>query len=231
MHLSDMFMRRIMIHKKIKLAGIMLCCLAFTGCHLYSVQDIEGNNYKTVTIGDQVWIAENLKTTKYNDGTPIPKVTDNDAWIKLKTPAYSWYNNDSAANKKPYGALYNWYAVNTGKLCPAGWHVPTDAEWMKLSNTLEGLLLAGGKLKEKGIEHWKSPNEGATNESGFTALPGGYRSLEGIFNYKDVAGYWWSSTKYNESSVLFYNIRYKLDFLYRYRSELYCGFSVRCLKD
>jgi uncharacterized protein (TIGR02145 family) len=198
---------------------------------MHSVKDIQGNRYKTVTIGTQVWMSENLKTTRFNDGTEIPMVSENDTWIKLTTPAFSWYNNDSTENKKTYGALYNWYAINTNRLCPTGWHVPTDAEWMKLITLLDGFVSAGGKMKEKGIEHWKSPNDGATNESGFTALPGGYRSLEGIFNYTRIAGYWWSSTKYNESSILFWNIRYKPDYIYKYRSELFCGFSVRCIKD
>jgi uncharacterized protein (TIGR02145 family) len=205
--------------------------IVVTSCNSTSLKDIEGNKYKTVTIGTQIWMAENLKTTKLNDGTPIPMVTDNETWINLKTPAFSWYGNDSTENKESYGALYNWYAVNTNKLCPTGWHVPTDGEWQTLTIFLDGFYTAGGKLKEKGTKHWKSPNIAATNESGFTALPGGYRSLQGIFNYQGISAYWWSSTKYNDSSVLFWNIRYRLGYIYKNRSENYCGFSVRCLKD
>jgi uncharacterized protein (TIGR02145 family) len=231
MPLSETIKKMKMQHKIVKLFVIALCLMGITGCHMNTVRDIEGNRYKTVTIGTQVWMADNLKTTRYNDGTGIPMVTDNNAWINLKTPAFSWYNNDSTENKKTYGALYNWYAVNTKKLCPVGWHVPTEDEWMKLVDLLDGFVLAGGKMKEKGTEHWKSPNDGTTNESGFTALPGGYRSVDGIFNYIRIAGYWWSSTKFNESNILFWTIRYKLGYIYKYRSEMFCGFSVRCMKD
>ena len=164
--------------QNIILFPIAVVLIGFAGCRSSSIKDIEGNVYKTIAIGKQVWMTENLKTTKFNDGTSIPMVTENEAWIKLTTPAYSWYNNDSTANKNTYGALYNWYTVKTNKLCPAGWHVPTDAEWVALITYLEGFTVAGGKMKEKGIEHWKSPNEGATNETGFTALPGGYRSRQ-----------------------------------------------------
>ena len=122
------------------------------------VQDIDGNNYLTVTIGTQIWMAENLRTTKYNDGTAIPLVTDNTTWANLTTPAYCWYNNDAKTNGSTYGALYNWYSVNTKKLCPTGWHVPNDTEWTTLTTYLGGTAVAGGKLKETGTAHWYSPN-------------------------------------------------------------------------
>lgn len=164
-----------------------------------TVTDSDGNVYNTVTIGTQVWMAENLRTTKYKDNTAIPLVTDNTAWTNLSTPGYCWYNNDAATNKSTYGALYNWYTVNTGKLCPTGWHVPTDAEWSTLTTCLGGVGVAGGKLKEAGTSHWMSPNVGATNETGFTALPSGYRYAGGTFEYNGLGGWWWSST---ESSLL-----------------------------
>jgi uncharacterized protein (TIGR02145 family) len=226
------YLRRMKMQKKgIILFAITIVWLGLSGCHSDSMKDIEGNVYKTVTLGTQVWMAENLKTTKYNDGTEIPVITENDSWAKLTTPGYSWYNNDSKEYKKIYGALYNWYVVNTNKLCPVGWHVSTDAEWNTLAIFLQGGNEVGGKLKEKGTKHWKIPNEGATNESGFTALPGGYRSFEGAFNYIGITGYWWSSTEYNESSVLFWNLRYKSGGTFKYRSEKNCGFSVRCIRD
>jgi uncharacterized protein (TIGR02145 family) len=125
------------------------------------VSDIDGNYYKTIQIGSQIWMAENLKTTRYNDGSNIPLVTDNTAWSNLTTPGYCWYNNDAATYKNVYGALYNWYAVNTGKLCPSGWHVPSEYEWTLLVNYLGGVYAAGGKLKETGTTHWYSPNAGA----------------------------------------------------------------------
>jgi uncharacterized protein (TIGR02145 family) len=138
-----------------------------------TVTDIDGNIYHTVTIGTQVWMVENLKTTKYRNGDPIPNVTGN-AWAALTTGAYCWYNNDAATYKATYGALYNWYAVaDSRNIAPTGWHVPTDAEWTTLTTFLGGESVAGGKLKETGTNHWTSPNTGATNETGFTALPGG----------------------------------------------------------
>ncbi|MBI5010148.1 MAG: fibrobacter succinogenes major paralogous domain-containing protein, partial [Bacteroidia bacterium] len=137
------------------------------------VSDIDGNVYQTVTIGTQVWMKENLKTTKLNDGIALPNVIDNAAWAALTTTGYCWYNNDATTYKSTYGALYNWYAVNTGKLCPIGWHVPSDDEWTLLTTFRGGYSVAGGKLKETGTLHWTSPNTGATNETGFTALPGG----------------------------------------------------------
>lgn len=122
-----------------------------------TMTDQEGNVYKTITIGTQTWMAENLRTTTYNDGTVIPNVTDNDEWADLSTPAYCWYDNDSATYAQTYGALYNWYTVATDSLCPTGWHVPTDAEWTILTDTLGGLTIAGGLLKETGTTHWTAP--------------------------------------------------------------------------
>jgi uncharacterized protein (TIGR02145 family) len=225
----------IMIHKNVNLFAVILFCIGLTGCRTNSLKDIDGNVYKTVTIGTQVWMAENLKTTRYNDGTAIPLVTNFDTWSASTTDAYCWYNNDST-NKEVYGALYNWYTVNTKKLCPAGWHVPADAEWTTMANYLEGenvtdSKLTGGKLKEKGTTHWKSPNTGATNESGFTALPGGYRSYNGSFNFIEISGYWWSSTEYSATNVYFWSIRYKYNLVYKYISDKPNGFSVRCLRD
>jgi uncharacterized protein (TIGR02145 family) len=219
-----------MKHKNVKLFAVILFWIWVTGCQTNSLKDIEGNVYKTVTIGTQIWMAENLKTTKYNDGTAIPLVTDYDKWAALTTDAYSWYNNDST-NKEVYGALYNWYTVNTNKLCPSGWHIPADAEWTTLVTCLGDSKIAGGKLKETGTNHWKSPNTGATNENGFTALPSGFRSYNGSFNYIGISGYWWSSTEYTATNVYFWNLRYKFSYVYKYISDKPNGFSVRCLKD
>ena len=134
-----------------------------------SITDIDGNTYKTVTIGTQTWMAENLKVTKYNDGIAIPNVTDNTAWRELTTGALCDYGN-TPSNSETYGKLYNWHAVNTGKLCPTGWHVPSDAEWTELTDYLGGTSVAGDKLKETGSTHWSNLRTGATNETGFTAL-------------------------------------------------------------
>ena len=134
--------------------------------------DFDGNNYPVGQIGTQIWMVENLKTTRYNDGTDILSITDNTTWENLITPGYCFYNN-GVVNKNTYGALYNWYAVNTGKLAPKGWHVPTNDEYTTLITFLGGESVASSKLKESGTSHWQSPNTEATNQSGFTALPGG----------------------------------------------------------
>jgi uncharacterized protein (TIGR02145 family) len=161
------------------------------------LMDVEGNVYKTVKIGNQVWMAENLKTTKNNDNSDIPLVSNRLEWLNISIPGYCWYDNDEANNKATYGALYNWFTVNTGKLCPTGWHVPNEREWIKLTDYLGGANVAGGKLKESGTTHWESPNESATNESGFAALPGGFRFGDGGFSNYGTNGYWWGSSGYN----------------------------------
>ena len=157
-------------------------------------EDGDGNLYATTTIGTQVWMAENLRTTKYADGTAIPLVNTNATWNALTatSKAYCWYNDD-IGNKATYGALYTWAAAMNGAassadnpstiqgVCPTGWHLPSDEEWTELTYYLGGESVAGGKLKETGTTHWNSPNTGATNETGFTALPGGYRGIYGNF--------------------------------------------------
>lgn len=172
------------------------------------VTDIDGNKYITVIIGDQEWMAENLRTTRYNDGASIPTGHTNEQWTNLNTGAYAIYPhsqidrlNSDAEVLEAYGALYNWYAVETGNLCPTGWHVPTDTEWTTLTDYLGGEIVAGGKLKSTRTDpdthpRWKSPNTGATDEYGFSALPGGRRD-SGYDNFVN-AGYvggWWSSTE------------------------------------
>ncbi len=195
-----------------------------------TVNDIDGNSYHVIRIGTQLWTKENLKTTKLNDGANISQVTGNAAWSNLTTPGYCWYNNNEVPYKATYGALYNWYAVNTGKLCPTGWHVSTDDEWITLENYLGGASPAGGKLKETGTAHWLTPNTGATNESEFTALPGGWRqntgTFESIYNY----GYWWTSTAISPDAW-YRRIWYNDDKIFRdFKVEKF-GMSVRCVKN
>ena len=197
-----------------------------------SVTDVDGNLYTTLTIGTQVWMASNLKTTKYNDNTAIPLIIDGTQWENLSTPGYCWYNNDAPANKDTYGALYNWYTVNTGKLCPTGWHVPTNSEWSSLATYLGGEGVAGGKLKESGTSHWISPNTGATNEAGFTALPNGYRSqYSGSFVSLGRYGDIWSSTEETTSNAWSRNMSYNDSWFARSSYSKKGGFSVRCLKN
>ncbi len=183
-----------MLQKKIKIIAVLLFILGLAAIQAQTVKDMDGNVYNTVTIGTQTWMAENLKTTMLNDGASITMVTDNTTWAKLATPGYCWYNNDEKANKNIYGALYNWHTVNNGKLCPSGWHVPSDDEWKILFAYLGGAE-AGNKLQEKGTTHWVNPNPGATNESGFTALPGGLRVNSGTFVTLGTASFWWCSTE------------------------------------
>jgi len=199
-----------------------------------TITDVDGNNYNTVTIGTQVWMKENLKTTKYNDRTSIPNidgipyVENRTAWANLTTPAYCWFQNN-AANKDIYGALYNWHTINTGKLCPTGWHVPSDAEWATLINFLGGINVAGGKLRESGTTHWDGPNTGADNSSGFTALPGGVRDINGDCN--GGYGYWWSSTTFDSNSSWFVETFYLDATCSKDKMNKKLGMSVRCLKD
>ena len=196
-----------------------------------TVTDVDGNVYKTVIIGTQTWLAENLRTTKYNDGIQIPLVADGASWAALTTPGYCWYDNNTA-NKSIYGGLYNWYVVNTGKLCPAGWHVPTDPEFMVLVDFLGSHLMAGGKLKEKGTSHWLSPNTDATNESGFTALPGGARSGDnGYFAEIGTGAHFWTNSSFNEADAQYIGLSNTAGVVYRTNSNKGNAFSVRCLKD
>jgi len=206
------------------------------------LRDEDGNLYTLVKIGTQVWMSENLKTTKYNNGTPIPMVTDPIVWSNLMTPAYCWYENNEATYKNTYGALYNWYAVNKGNLCPIGWNVPTDAEWTTLTNYLGGSELAHHKIREVGIEHWTNLGAeggryifnnytGLTNETGFTALPGGDRYYNGKFRFIRIVGNWWSSTESDSTHAWNRSITFNRSTVYRRNYYGRYGFSVRCIKD
>ena len=198
-----------------------------------TVKDWDNNVYHTVKIGDQIWMVENLRTTHYNDGGNIKNAGDNTAWHIDTTGAYCWYNNDGAAAiGSPYGALYNFYAVNSGKLCPVGWHVPSDTEWNTLIAKLGGETTAGGKLKESGTTHWNTPNTNADNSSGFTAVPGGYRySVSGEFRDINVRGIWWSSTPNGTNTALTYYLSYNTAYAKSFTSSYIVGSSVRCIKN
>ena len=196
-----------------------------------TVTDIDGNVYHTVTIGTQVWLVENLKVTKYRNGDPIPNITDNTSWYNLTTGAYCNFANDTSYTNT-YGVLYNWYAVNDNrKIAPTGWHVPTDAEWKTLATYLGGENVAGGKLKETGTTHWNSPNTEATNETGFTALPGGCRYYHGSWGYVGDYGFWWSTTERDASSIWRWSMYYHGGILRRDIDTKDLGFSVRCVRD
>lgn len=212
-----------------------------------ALKDIDGNIYKTVVIGNQEWMAENLKVTRYRNGDAIPNITTGDVWKNMKEGAYCSYNNDDS-NIEIYGLLYNWYAVDDNRnIAPEGWHIPTDAEWKELEMHL-GMSDSeaydtgwrgtdeGGKLKETGTNHWKSPNTGATNTSGFSALPGGYRYYGGAFGYVGFdsigyTGYWWSSTEASSDCAWVRRLDYSSSGVVRYCRSERNGFSVRCIRD
>lgn len=200
------------------------------GSSTQTVTDADGNIYHTVKIGTQTWMVENLKTTKYNDGTSIPKVTDNNEWSELSTEAYCWYDNDSAANVDRFGALYNWEAAHSDKLAPSGWRVATDADWSTLTTFLGGESVSGGKLKVKGTGDWNSPNTGATNEVGFVALPGGYRSTDGTFLDMGMSADWWTTTEVNDNNAWFRGIGNNLTGISRVGLSKVYGLSVRCVR-
>ncbi|MBI5538516.1 MAG: fibrobacter succinogenes major paralogous domain-containing protein [Bacteroidia bacterium] len=208
-----------------------------------TVVDFDGNIYNTITIGEQTWMKENLRVTHYRNGDSIQNVRYTKDWVNLtnlQQGAYCKYYN-SEYNAKIYGNLYNCYAVKDySRLCPSGWHVPTDEEWTMLAKYLGGDSIAGNKLKELGTKHWESPNTGATNESGFTALPGGYRSL-GFFEDIGYNGSWWSSSKDYSVNGLWLQKPYDR-YWYRYiksdkkelgrdKTTMQDGYSVRCIKD
>jgi uncharacterized protein (TIGR02145 family) len=200
-----------------------------------TISDIDGNQYYTVTIGNQLWMAENLKVTKYNDGTAIANLISGDDWHNTSGSAYCWYNND--INNKPiYGAIYNWHTLDlisngSKNVCPINWHVPTYSEWTTLINYL-GNSLAGGKLKEIGTTHWNFPNTGANNSTGFTAVPGGGRgSTFGEFVFFGNNGvYWTSSISGNQYQS--YSIAYNSNELTLWHAgSMNWGHSIRCIKD
>ncbi len=218
-----------------------------------TVTDASGNTYPTVKIGNQIWMAENLRTTKYRDGSNIPVVSDNTQWSdnynnSTTLPMMCWYNNDQAtytANK--FGALYNWYAINPStngnkNICPNGWHIPTDAEWNLLIESLDPTYnptaagiqntqsyTAGSKMKTTGTQYWQSPNTDATNSSGFSGLPGGFRT--GYYLSVGNSGYWWSSTENNTFNSWYRYLNCTNGAVQRQNIQKQHGFSVRCIKD
>ncbi|RQW10752.1 T9SS C-terminal target domain-containing protein [candidate division KSB1 bacterium] len=196
-----------------------------------TVTDVWGNIYRTVKIGNQWWMAEDLKVISYRNGEAMPNVTDANVWASLATGAWCVYNN-SPANFSTYGLLYNWYAVNDVRnIAPAHWHVPTDAEWQILIDYLGGDAVAGGKMKEAGTAHWGSPNIGAANESGFFALPGGYRNSTGQFSNLGSDAYFWSSTESNSYTAWCWALNNNSSSIERANHPKVNGFSIRCVRD
>ena len=231
----------------ILLAAILLCTV---GCNpVYepkfgdTVTDVDGNVYNTVTIASQTWMTENLRTTHYNDKSAITLITDSASWGKPSTAGYCWYQNDSVANKSSYGALYSWYAVNSGILAPKGWHVASADEWLTLENNVSSYISTSKTLAKvlAATTGWsRSLSQGMpgnypaiNNASGFAALPGGYRlNYFRSFSKMDSLGAWWTST---QSDTVRYaigmSIRYDQSSVDRRAYSKWCGFSVRCVKD
>jgi uncharacterized protein (TIGR02145 family) len=215
-----------------------------------TVTDIDGNVYQTIRIGSQIWMKENLRVRRYRNGDPIPttnpltldvdvegKIDKRGArylstppgQLNLQLPVYQWAYNGDESIAAVYGRLYTWYAVGDSRnICPEGWHVSTDREWADLILFLGKDIVAGGKLKETGTGHWAEPNTAATNESGFTALGGGGRNVDGTFSNLKKYGAWWTS-----SPGVYRHIEHDDPYTYRnyYTNSKALGFSVRCVKD
>ena len=235
------------------LPSVVFALILFAGCAKEKpelvqpgepVTDIDGNTYKTVKIGDQVWMAENLAVTRYRNGDPVSGVTELDEWVLLETGAWCESDNDPEKGKA-YGKLYNWYAVNDPRgLAPEGWRVPTEEDWRKLEQHLGMEPEAtgdiefrgseqnvGGKLKETGTEHWDKPNTGATDETGFAARAGGYRDNDGPFNFFGKYASFWTATEAENGRVWFRGLATNEKGVYRFSFNQKCGFSVRCIKE
>lgn len=220
---------------------IVIACSNKTESQQNTVTDIDGNVYHTVVIGKQEWMLENLKTTRYNDGTPISNVPDPTEWRNIDEPAYAWYNND-IANKDQYGALYNWYAVGTDKLCPNGWRVASDEDWKELeaflgmsAEQIEGVglrgAIEGGKLKEAGTKNWTEPNKGATNEVRLTIIPGGRRDNSGRFYDQGTGSTFWTSSETSLSCAYYRHFATKITTIGRNpEGDKKFGFAVRGIK-
>lgn len=198
----------------------------------WALYDIDKNGYDTVKIGTQFWMKQNLNTSHYRNGDPIPQVTTTAVFNNLSTGAWCWYNNDSATYAATYGKLYNWFAVNDPRgLAPEGWHIPQNFEWDILIAGLGGNTVAGSALKETGTSHWASPNADATNKSRFTGLPGGFLgfSINVPFQNQGTKSYWWSSSYQN--STFTYVIDYSNGSILKEVHATGLGCSIRCTKD
>ena len=236
--------------KSISIFGILLVLFAIHGCNPVSepkfgetVTDVDGNVYHTVTLGSQTWMTENLRTTHFRDSTAITLITDSAAWGNSTSAGYCWYKNDSVSNKSSYGALYNWYAVNSGKLAPKGWHVASADEWLTLENNVSSYISTSKTLAKvlASVSGWSRSLSSGTvgnypainNASGFNALAGGYRiNYKNSFSKMDSVGAWWTSTQSD-------TVRYAVGMFIRNDQSIveqrayskWCGFSVRCVKD
>ena len=200
-------------------------------CSTGELTNIDGKVYRTVRIGEHVWMLENLRTMHFNDGTEIPLITEHNTWIETNSPAMVWQNNDES-NFRKFGALYNWYAASSPKICPEGWRVPSNEDWQILFDYYPDIDLVGGILKETGTENWISPNRGATNESGFTAQPGSFRgrSQEAFSNY-GFFSYMWANTSFKPDSGLSISLQYNSPKIFIEENHMTSGLTIRCIMD
>jgi len=196
-----------------------------------SVTDINGNVYETVVIGEQVWMAENLKVTKFNDGSAIKLVEEKEEWGNITDAAFSWYDNDSSLYGNQYGALYNGYAAQNKNICPTGWHVPSVNDFLKLIETLGDMNTSGRRLKSDDELQWHTPNTDADNSSHFSALPAGMRYFEGTFSSISYFTGYWSSTEVNSDTATFISLSYLDSNIILSNNSKKSGFSIRCVKN
>ena len=204
-----------------------------SSCDAQSITDMDGNTYTTVKIGTQTWMGQNLNVSKFRNGDPIPEANTDEAWEKAsmeKKPAWCYYENLTEYGTA-YGKLYNWFAVNDKRgLAPKGWHISSEEEWNTLAQTLGGAALAGKKLKEKGADHWKTPNKDATNESGFTATPSGLNYSFGSFVSFETKAYWWTTTEDGDDTAIVFSLSHDSNELFNLFLNKGVGLSVRCVK-
>lgn len=196
-----------------------------------TVTDIDSNTYKTITIANKVWMAENLRVTTYNDGTPIVREENSDLWRTITTPIYSGYRNSIHPDTiVPYGNIYNWHVVNTQKICPVGWHVFSNEEWNTMIETLGSIYTAGNILKAKGTDYWQAPNDKATDAIGFKALPSGFMYHVGVFSGLGTYSYWWTTDAIDEaySRSVFVSTETYVSY---FDGPKYNGYAIRCVKN
>lgn len=199
--------------------------LGFSQTNGSGLVDVEGNIYKSIVLGKQEWMMDNLKVTKYNNGQPIPHIQDSTVWNAWNNGAYVYYKNDTK-----HGVLYNWMVINDKRgVCPTGWHVPSSDEWDTLAKFLGGNDVAGGKMKAR--LHWETPNTSATNESSFHALPKGMYGVNGSFNNIGKNAYWWSATEYGDVSAWGREVGFNEAGLFTGHGDKRDGLSIRCVKN
>ena len=195
------------------------------------VKDFEGNTYKTIQIGTQTWMAENLRTSTYSNGLPIENIIDHIEFGSYQNGAWVHFSNNPSYNI-PYGKLYNWYAViNTNQICPSGWHIPTDSEWTTLTTFLGGESVAGGKMKSTGKEYWQAPNTGATNSSGFSGLPAGSGPSDPKLGSVGSYGIWWGLIGNVAAEPAFHRLSYNNKKIEHFNTSTSWGLSIRCIKN